>query len=75
MTTAAEEKYYEIYGKVIKKYPGLAPRRFEFEPAFWLDGDGPTPSRHERVKLIVTRELEKELLRVVSAILTKRRNG
>ena len=46
MITPADEKYYEIYRRVVKKYPGLAPQRLELEPAIWEGG----PPLSRRVK-------------------------
>ena len=72
MITPADEKYYEIYRRVVKKYPGLAPQRLELEPAIWEGG--PPLSRRERRELAIAWELKKELALVLSSILTKRRN-
>lgn len=68
MLTPADNKYFEIYRRVIEKYPGLAPRRFE--PAIWL-GDGPPTTRREMREGVIKHELEKELAQVLSNILAK----
>lgn len=70
MLTPADNKYLEMYRRVVKKYPGLAPCRFD--PVIWL-GDGQFATRHEMRESVIKRELEKEVVQVVSAILSKRR--